>query len=502
MNDMVGRRLGEYQILRKIGSGGMADVYAARQLKLQRDVALKALRSDSPSDDANLKRFQREAQAAARLNHPSIVQVYEFGEIEGVHFIAQELVDGVNLKQVLDRDGPFSAEQGIQILRSVGGALQMAHDAGVTHRDIKPENIMQGVDGSIKVTDFGLARLLTQVDTSTANLTQAGLTLGTPRYMSPEQIQGHAVDARSDLYSLGVTMYHLLAGSPPFDADEPIALAVKHLNETPTPLDRARGASDLPEWLVSMVMQCLQKSPSARYPSAADLLAVIDAETGTGSLGSVSVLPFEPGISGVSKVSGATIHLQRVVDQAQIRRRQSRRRRVLLAVLAALGLGAGATLALQTRNASISQELRGPIVARADTIAQQYLVALTRNDVPAWRAVWDYFPADEDETRLDYHHKATLQIARLWIQQNRFDDATECLDRLQQSASVKRLYRLIGTTLRHQMAVARDQVREASRLKSQISQEVQELAADNPSAFETFQRAVPSAERTELGLLD
>lgn len=506
MSDLVGRRLGDYQILRKIGSGGMADVYAARQLQLQRDVAWKALRADSPSDDANLKRFQREAQAAARLNHPSIVQVYEFGETDGVHFIAQELVDGINLKQSLDRDGPIDAEQAIDILRSVAGALQVAHDAGVTHRDIKPENIMRGGDGAIKVTDFGLARLLTQIDTSTANLTRAGLTLGTPRYMSPEQIQGHAVDARSDLYSLGVTMYHLLAGSPPFDADEPIALAVKHLNETPMPLDRARGASDLPEWLVSLVMQCLQKSPGARYASAADLLSELDsAGDGRGTDGSNGPSQTENNaVSGSfpSGVSAATIHLQRVVDQAHRERAKTRRRRAMLAVISLFGIGVGGWLARRTPAVSISQQLRGPIVTRADSIAQQYLIALTRNDLPAWRAVLEYFPGEIDETRGEYHQKAKLQMARCWIEQERFQEADQLLDELEKSASVKRLYRLVALTLRHQMAKERNDAREASRLKSLISQEAQELTTENPSAMETFRQVVPSADRTEFGLLD
>ncbi|TWT93042.1 serine/threonine-protein kinase [Neorhodopirellula pilleata] len=506
MSDLVGRRLGEYQILRKIGSGGMADVYAARQLQLQRDVALKALRADSPGDDANLKRFQREAQAAARLNHPSIVQVYEFGETDGVHYIAQELVDGINLKQSLDRDGPIDAAEAIDILRSVASALQIAHDAGVTHRDIKPENIMRGGDGAIKVTDFGLARLLTQVDTSTANLTRAGLTLGTPRYMSPEQIQGHAVDARSDLYSLGVTMYHLLAGSPPFDADEPIALAVKHLNETPMPLDRARGKSDLPEWLVSLVMQCLQKSPEARYGSAADLLSALDlAGNGLSSDGTKMSSTTERSLVGGSSPSGvsaATIHLQRVVDQAHRERSKRRRRLLAMTVLSIVGIGIGGWLAERNRFVSISQQLRGPIVTRADSIAQQYLIALTRNDLPAWRAVLEYFPADVDETRNEYHQKAKLQMARLWIEQEQFREAGELLDQLEKSASVKRLYRLMALTLRHQMATEKNDVREASRLKSLISQEAQELATENPSAMETFRQVVPSADRTEFGLLD
>ncbi|SMP62161.1 serine/threonine protein kinase [Neorhodopirellula lusitana] len=535
MSDLTGQRLGEYQILRKIGSGGMADVYAARQMKLQRDVALKVLRpgksggDDLQRDLDNLKRFQREAQAAARLNHPSIVQVYEFGEVGDVHFISQELVDGINLKQLLDRDGPLGADAAINVLRSVAGALQVAHDAGVTHRDVKPENIMQGDDFGIKVTDFGLARMLTAVDSSTANLTRAGLTLGTPRYMSPEQIQGHPVDARSDLYSLGVTMYHLLAGTPPFADEEPLALAVKHINETPLPLDRVRGTSDLPGWLVSLVMRCLQKSPASRFASASELLAVVDQHAAQPDAGkqdangsnvldethdSISTKasagqrtlasPFAS--SHAFGAGSATVRLQRVVDRSQQERKSRTRRRILIGILSVVGLGIGGLTATATRPSSIRSQLRGPIVSRTDSIAQQYLIAITRNDVPGWLAVMDYFPVDQAAenapARLDYHHKATLQLSRLYIEQGHYDQALALLDQLQKSATLKRLYGLVATVHRHEIAVATDRPQEASRLKSQIAREVQSLAADNPSALESFRGIVPSAERLALGLVD
>lgn len=515
MSDLVGCRMGDFQVLRRLGSGGMADVYAARQLGLSRDVALKVLRSVAQSDDDHLKRFRREAQAAARLNHPAIVQIYEFGEADGVHFIAQELVDGINLKQALDREGPFSVDQAVKVLRSVGSALQMAHESGVTHRDIKPENIMRGANDMIKVTDFGLARMLTHVDSSTANLTRAGLTLGTPRYMSPEQIQGETVDARSDLYSLGVTMYHLLSGSAPFDGDEALALAVKHLHETPRPIDHVRGKADLPAWLVSLVMRCLQKAPSARIQSAAELLLIVQANapekpssaeipvTPARGFGDPSVTTHTPEAVTTSStaMSSATIQLQRVTDQVRVMhtRRASRHRIAVLALaLASLLGGVGGWMAATTsRPASIARELRGPIVATAATIEQQYLTALTRNDVPAWQAVLD-FPAPPDSLQSDYHDKAKLQLARLWIEQADYEAATRLLDGLQQTTSVKKLYLILAMVELHAIAMATDHPQDASRLKTQIRNTLRE----QPAAAEQFRRIVPKSDRIKLGLVE
>ena len=308
---LIGSRLGDYQVMRKLGRGGMADVYAARQLSLGRDVALKVLRSEFSRDKDYVERFRREARAAAKLNHPNIVQVYEVGSFDSIFYIAQELIDGGNLRQRLEGQGAIGAEEAIELLVSVASALELAAEAGITHRDIKPENIMRSSRGIIKVADFGLARIHTDMSATQTNLTQAGLTMGTPRYMSPEQVQGHSVDARSDLYSLGVTMYHLLAGRPPFEADDPLALALMQLQETPTPLDRARakrasgGQPDLPEWLIAVVTRLMNKSPQDRFQSPSELLDAVHNEAAISTISGFGV-----------GTAAATIRLQRAADEA------------------------------------------------------------------------------------------------------------------------------------------------------------------------------------------
>src|SRR5436190_1471315 len=209
--DLTGRVLGDYQLLRRLGTGGMGQVYLARQLSLKRDVALKLLRDELSTNATALLRFQAEAEAVARLNHPNIVHIHQIGEHDGLRYMVLEFVEGRNLRDYLDRKGPPDLAVTISVMRQVSLALVKAHDEGIVHRDIKPENILVTRRVEVKVTDFGLSRFFAG-DTPALNLTQSGITLGTPLYMSPEQVQGKPVDNRSDVYSFGVTCYHLLAG--------------------------------------------------------------------------------------------------------------------------------------------------------------------------------------------------------------------------------------------------------------------------------------------------
>jgi serine/threonine-protein kinase len=267
--DLTGRTLGDFRLLRKIGQGGMGQVYLARQVSLKRDVALKILRKDLADSAAATRRFQAEAEAVARISHPNITQVYAVGEQDDVRYMALEYVAGRNLREYLERKGPPDLPVALAVMRQVAAALQKAGELGLVHRDIKPENILLTRKVEVKVTDFGLSRHYAGEE-KPLSLTQSGMTLGTPLYMSPEQVQGKPADHRSDLYSFGVTCYHLLAGFPPFTGPTAFDVAVKHVQQEPQPLADVRP--DLPPEVCGVVARLMAKAPVDRYQSAKDVI--------------------------------------------------------------------------------------------------------------------------------------------------------------------------------------------------------------------------------------
>ena len=269
--DLTGQVLGDYSLLRRLGRGGMADVYLARQTSLNRNVALKILKPELALDESYVQRFHREAQAAAALVQANIVQIFEVGNFNGLHFIAQEYVHGRNLRQYIDRYGAVEPVMAVNVLRQCAAALQRAAEFDVVHRDIKPENIMLSTSGEVKVTDFGLARI--NNDSSRQALTQIGITMGTPLYMSPEQVEGRALDSRSDIYSLGVTAYHTLAGQPPFEGVNALAIALQQVQEKAQPLELIRP--DVPVELCQLIHRMISKEPSDRPQDPAGLLKEI-----------------------------------------------------------------------------------------------------------------------------------------------------------------------------------------------------------------------------------
>lgn len=270
-SDLTGRQLGAYVLIRRLGRGGMADVYLAEQSSLRRHVAIKVLKPSLAKNESFVKRFHHEAQAAAILVQANIVQIYEVGSIDGLHFIVQEYVRGQNLRQYLNRNGAVEPIVAINIIRQVAAALQKAAEHNVIHRDIKPENIMLAPNGEVRVADFGLARINDPQRRS--DLTQIGITMGTPLYMSPEQVEGGSVDPRSDIYSLGITAYHMLAGQPPFDGDSPLTIALQHVNKTPVPLGQLRP--DVPPELIAIIDKMMAKAPADRFQDPGELIRAI-----------------------------------------------------------------------------------------------------------------------------------------------------------------------------------------------------------------------------------
>ena len=266
---------GRYQVLGRIGGGGMADVYLAEDTHLQRRVALKVLHRQFAQDREFVERFRREAEAAARLTHPNIVAVYDRGEFEGTYYIAMQYVEGPTLRQLID--GGLTIEQAVSIVRQVLEAARFAHRNGIVHRDLKPQNVIVDAEGKAHVADFGIARA------GVSDITQAGSVMGTPHYLSPEQAQGYDVTAVSDLYSVGVILYEALAGRVPFEGESAVAVAMKQVSEVPQ-----RPSSINPRvWpaLDAVVMRALEKDPGQRFQNADAFIAALDQamrEPGTG----------------------------------------------------------------------------------------------------------------------------------------------------------------------------------------------------------------------------
>lgn len=405
-----------YRIGDRLGHGGMADVYAATQTDLNRPVALKVLRAHLATDATHVRRFRREARAAARLDHPAVVRIHrvgsdpiEFADASAdrpawtAHYIAQELVEGPNLRQRLASDGPFPPHEVRRVLSAIAEALTAADAVGIVHRDIKPENIL--VDGDrYRVADFGLARFVESESLSGA-MTRTGMTLGTPRYMAPEQIRGGTIDIRTDLYAAGVTAYHLWTGRPPFDADDPLTLAMAHLNDEPPP-----PPDDDPE-LRRIVERLLRKRPGDRYTHPTELGT--DLDSGVGS----------------SRTPSRTDALVRWSAATSDRRRRFRSNFVRAAALISALVG-GWTLG-RADSGDATGEFRS--VLRPDDsgavlpIAEQYLAAMVRNEVEGWRTVWDH-PATKvaaDRTAVRYAAKARLQAARILHREGRWSEAAE-----------------------------------------------------------------------------
>ncbi len=439
--DMHDKMLGDFRILRRLGRGGMAEVYLAEQTQLQRNVAVKVLHQDRVADASYLQRFKTEALAAGSLSHPNIVQVLMIGEQDGIQYIAQEYVPGMNLREFLARKGPPELPVALRILRQVASALQAAHSAGVVHRDIKPENIMITRKGDVKVADFGLAQLTTAGER--VNLTQDGVTMGTPMYMSPEQVNGSKVDLRTDIYSFGVTCYHLLSGTAPFHGESAISIALQHLNEEPEPLEKIRG--DLPPLLCRMVHKMMAKDPEKRYQTALSILKDLKRASGDGEIQEQqpAIEPDAKATKGLPQIEGNVVvrRLTRVWHAPDL---SFLRQFLILLVLGILvgGVSAGVGWVTRVPNPLAAPLSNKSLVEKKDKAASQYFYALSLKDsIEAWRAVVSDFPSPEDQL---YRNYAKQHLAALLLAKHRFDEAQEIFDEFGQFGESAPQFRAFG----------------------------------------------------------
>lgn len=426
--DLTNQSIAGFSILHRLGVGGMSEVYLAFQESLHRHVALKVMRADFVGSSDHEQRFLQEARAVASLMHPNIVQVYDVGKYEAIHYIAQEYVPGSNLFSYVQRRGALPLADSISILWQTTAALQKAASIGLVHRDIKPDNILLTPDGEVKVADFGLARARGQ----SLNLTAVGVTLGSPLYMSPEQIQGLPVDSRSDLYSLGATAYHMLTGRPPFSGETALALAMQHLQAAPTPLEQLRP--DLPKALVNIVHRLLAKNPDERFASAVELARALKDLVDDCLAGQANqMVPFAGLIIEHQQVSDldVTQELQKLSKNNTVSKNQTPSR--LMVVGSRIAIATGAILigfVLTTyllRDDLFENHVKSTIgVVPQSTIERQFALALVENDLKHWKAVSENFRA-KDPMTLSYELKANLQIARLQIERENYPEAMKAV---------------------------------------------------------------------------
>ncbi len=461
--DLSGRKLGGYQLLRRLGKGAMAEVYLAEQISLSRQVAIKVLRSNLATDATYVERFQHEARAAAQLIHANIVQIYEVGYADGYHFIAQEYVQGLNLAELMARRGPPDLQRVLAIVRQVAAALSKAAEHGIVHRDIKPENIMLSASGEVKVADFGLARLVRPEDA--LNLTQIGVTMGTPLYMSPEQVEGKPLDARSDIYSLGVTAYEMLAGEPPFRGDTALAIAVKHLQTQPARLENIRA--DVPSSVCRIVHTMLAKDPGQRPATPRQLLADVR---------SISIELFQDETSEeqdgwqddlVDVVQSRRQATQRLAEAMKTTampavRRGSNAIWVLL-VLASLVVGLGMAWVLRPAPLIVAAAEDPTAVPKHASAAEQLIYATLLDSEAGWKSVGYYFPAATYDVR-----RAKQGLALLYLREYEYERARQIFDEFAAYNDAEVQFRAFGQAGQAVVLIRKNRFNEAAEKLAQL----------------------------------
>jgi len=497
----IGQRVGEYQVEFLLGTGGMADVYYAMDLQLDRPVALKILRPKLAADETYLQRFQQEAKAAAALVHPNIVQIYSVGQEGNLRYIAQEFVPGTNLRHYLnlesaqgqlDRQLPIS--ETLSILLQTLAALSKSASLGIVHRDIKPENIMLTREGDVKVADFGLARL---PFTENPRLTDAGITLGTPMYMSPEQIQGEPIDIRSDLYSLGVTLFHILYGQPPFRGDTPLALAMQHVQGRLPDMNGLREF--VPKSLVHLVRRLLSKSPDERFESPSRVVDFLHEHRRDDlrEFWPERTVPLPDVARASVGPNQATQKLQALLHSRPL---VSRRSKVLRAValigwlatvfLAGLAVTHRALTPVESLLKLKNEVFKG-IPRQSDAKSQYEWALLDRSSsrIAKWEAVENYFPPNANSLNRMYVGLARLQLARTYQEAGELDQAAQELRSIVNDAQMQPLVQAYAWLQRASIGHSRGSKEEIQQAVDEALR-LREMLGKNRSDIEQLDQAI------------
>jgi serine/threonine-protein kinase len=442
--DPIGKTLGDFYVMRRLGQGGMGQIYLAEQITLHRYVALKILRPELAEDPVYLGRFQSEATAIARANHANIVQVHAIGEALGVHYMALEYVEGRNLRAHLAKKGPPDLSMALSIMRQASSGLQRASELGIVHRDIKPENILLTRKGEVKIADFGLSRSLST--DKPLNLTQPGVTLGTPLYMSPEQVQGQQLDHRSDMYSFGVTCYHMLAGQPPFKGETAFQVALQHVQAEAPSLAAVRP--DLPTELCAMVHKMMAKKPEDRYQTPRELLkdiARLRESLMMGSFANINLPAAEEAITTTPVVPAAPTA---TIPKAPVPGPRPR------SLWPARGLELTLALTIVLVSALFCYRLMSPASA-----GRQAGTGESATDVVEWpprtptpqkreqslrRVVEQYLHPGDDRSKIAVGLGHCVELALFYLEQRRLDEADDFFTRLEKLEPPVRSYRLLA----------------------------------------------------------
>jgi serine/threonine-protein kinase len=469
--DLSGKTFGDFLVLRRLGQGGMGQVYLAEQISLKRKVALKFLKADLALNETSLKRFKTEAENIAQLNHANIVQVYAIGEMDHLHYMAMEFVEGLDLRDYLAKKAPPDVPLALKIMIQVAAALAKAGEENIAHRDIKPENILITRKGQVKVADFGLARCFSP-DHQAVNLTQSGVAMGTPLYMSPEQVTGHGVDLRTDIYSFGVTCYHMLAGEPPFKGDTPFEVALQHVQAEPRPLREIRP--DLPPDMCAIVEKMMAKQPDQRYQTGRDLLKDLNRlrnsltetlkGTKSGNLGLGSSIgepgALVPGGEHLSSENAKTFSLP-----------PAKRNWLPWAVGASiiLALGVGGALGWM-RNRPADSAAVSETVVTSKKLPEEIDPKKEKENLLVKMAQEYPDPGnDRDKVHLGLVHR--VELALFYLDERRFNDADRFFNELMSNSRPVPAYKLLGR-LGHGIVLAfQDKPAESNKLFSEIFNE-------------------------------